>query len=119
MITDQGYMTLEFDCGSLTYDAKGVVSYLKKSKEYFQHQLLEIGEQPDFSGFSQEQQKALLCWNEVGQHIRETCNKSIFSFFFFTFPLLHEEKLQTSDQILTGRIIQMCAKYSSTRCYDT
>lgn len=87
MMTDQGYVALEFDCGSLTYDAKGVASYLKKSKEYFQHQLLEIGEQPDLSRFSQEQQKALLCWDEVGQHIRETCSKSKF---FFSFPSLHE-----------------------------
>ncbi|EFE40857.1 hypothetical protein TRV_04416 [Trichophyton verrucosum HKI 0517] len=54
-------------------------SYLKKSKEYFQHQLLEIGEQPDLSRFSQEQQKALLCWDEVGQHIRETCSKNFGS----------------------------------------
>lgn len=85
MITDQGYVALEFDCGSLTYDAKGVASYLKKSKEYFQHHLLEIGEQPDLSEFPQEQQKALLCWNEVGQHIRKTCSKSMFLFSLLSF----------------------------------
>ncbi|KAM5443003.1 hypothetical protein MferCBS31731_001877 [Microsporum ferrugineum] len=71
----------QFDCGSLTYDTEGTIAYLKKCKEYFQYHLLEIGEHPDLSSFSKEQQKALLCWNEVGQHVRETCSKGMFSAF--------------------------------------
>ncbi|EZF34979.1 hypothetical protein H109_04761 [Trichophyton interdigitale MR816] len=90
------------------------LSYLKKSKEYFQHQLLEIGEQPDFSGFSQEQQKALLCWNEVGQHIRETCNKNVREVFLDKM-LRYVASVDTIDSIFHKGKVPSLAEYWQRR----
>ncbi|DAA77723.1 TPA_exp: Uncharacterized protein A8136_6269 [Trichophyton benhamiae CBS 112371] len=104
----------QFDCGSLTYDAKGVASYLKKSKEYFQHQLLEIGEQPDLSRFSQEQQKALLCWDEVGQHIRETCSKNVREVFLDKM-LRYVASVDTIDSIFQEGKVPSLAEYWQRR----
>ncbi|RAL17313.1 terpene synthase family protein, partial [Aspergillus homomorphus CBS 101889] len=44
--------------------------YQQKSKEYFEYTLLRRGSRPDLSSFTKGQQMALLCWDEVGEHIR-------------------------------------------------
>jgi hypothetical protein len=71
-------LSLEFDCGSLTHDAESRKKYQKASGDYFKYNLLQIGSRPALSSFTNGQQKALLCWDEVGQHIRETCSRGIF-----------------------------------------
>ncbi|GFN14976.1 terpene synthase family protein [Aspergillus tubingensis] len=43
--------------------------------EYFKYNLLLEGEYPDISQFPVEQQKALRCWDEVGAHIRQDCDR--------------------------------------------
>ncbi|OGM51154.1 hypothetical protein ABOM_000115 [Aspergillus bombycis] len=64
-----------FDCGSLKYNSEGAKCYRQASIEYFEHQLLDARDPPDLSPFTLELQKALLCWDEVGSHIREVCSK--------------------------------------------
>ncbi|KAE8381259.1 isoprenoid synthase domain-containing protein [Aspergillus bertholletiae] len=64
-----------FDCGNLKYDIEGARSYRQASIQYFEHQLLDDRDLPDLSSFTPELQKALLCWDEVGSHIREVCSK--------------------------------------------
>ncbi|KAL2867731.1 terpene synthase family protein [Aspergillus lucknowensis] len=63
-----------FDCGTLKDDPEEMKSYRKVSLAYFNHTLLLKGEYPDLSGFPVELQKALRCWDEVGEHIRQDCD---------------------------------------------
>ncbi|KAM5507116.1 hypothetical protein McanMca71_002025 [Microsporum canis] len=100
----------QFDCGSLTYDTEGTIAYLKKCKEYFQYHLLEIGEHPDLSSFSKEQQKALLCWNEVGQHVRETCSKDVCEVFLDKM-VGYVTSVNTVDSIFHGEEVPSLAEY--------
>ncbi|KAE8404309.1 isoprenoid synthase domain-containing protein [Aspergillus pseudonomiae] len=62
-----------FDCGALKYNSEGAKCYRQASIKYFEHQLLLDRDLPDLSLFPLELQKALLCWDEVGSHIREVC----------------------------------------------
>ncbi|KAJ5185255.1 hypothetical protein N7491_006875 [Penicillium cf. griseofulvum] len=64
----------QFDCGSLTNDAQSRAKYQQKSKDYFEHAILQKGSPPDLSSFTNGQQMALQCWDEVGEHIRECCS---------------------------------------------
>ncbi|KAN0073168.1 Isoprenoid synthase domain containing protein [Elaphomyces granulatus] len=66
-----------FDCGSLSYDADGLGKYRQKSLEYFKYTLGGQGPRPDLTGFDKELQNALLCWDEVGVHIRQACSSSV------------------------------------------
>ncbi|KNG83621.1 hypothetical protein ANOM_008358 [Aspergillus nomiae NRRL 13137] len=63
-----------FDCGALKYNSEGAKCYRRASIKYFEHQLLDR-DPPDLSPFTLELQKALLCWDEVGSHIREACSE--------------------------------------------
>ncbi|KAL3475417.1 terpenoid synthase [Aspergillus californicus] len=63
-----------FDCGSLQGDYITMKAYREASMQYIQHQLLPETECPDLSPYSQELQKALQCWEEVGSHIRSVCS---------------------------------------------
>lgn len=68
-----------FDCGSLSNDADGLRKYRQKSLEYFKYTLGGQGPRPDLTGFNEELQNALLCWDEVGVHIQEACSSSKIS----------------------------------------
>ncbi|KAJ5355415.1 uncharacterized protein N7496_012627 [Penicillium cataractarum] len=64
-----------FDCGSLKHDQQAAETYRQASLQYFNFTLLGKGDQPDLSQFDDELQKALHCWDEVGEHIREVCSE--------------------------------------------
>ncbi|EFR02125.1 hypothetical protein MGYG_05127 [Nannizzia gypsea CBS 118893] len=88
--------------------------YLKKCKEYFQYHLLEIGEHPDLSRCSQEQQNALLCWNEVGQHLRESCSRSVCEVFLDKM-LGYVASVDTVDSIFHKGMVPSLAEYWQRR----
>ncbi|OJI85733.1 hypothetical protein ASPTUDRAFT_119664 [Aspergillus tubingensis CBS 134.48] len=64
-----------FDCGALKDDRQAATRYRDASLEYFKYNLVLEGEYPDLSQFPLEQQKALHCWDEVGAHIRQDCDR--------------------------------------------
>ena len=66
-----------FDCGALKYNSEGAKRYRQASIKYFEHQLLLDRDLPNLSLFPLELQKALLCWDEVGSHIREVCSEGM------------------------------------------
>lgn len=72
----------EFDCGSLTFDTEGRAAYQQKSKEYFEHVLLLKGSRPDLSTFTNGQRMALLCWDEIAEHIRKCCSPGLSNYGF-------------------------------------
>ncbi|KAL3465047.1 terpenoid synthase [Aspergillus heterothallicus] len=64
-----------FDCGALQGSSDSEVSaYRQASMQYIQYQLLPEHECPDLSVYSSQLQNALVCWEEVGKHIREVCS---------------------------------------------
>ncbi|KKK13111.1 hypothetical protein ARAM_006753 [Aspergillus rambellii] len=63
-----------FDCGTLQLNPSAASGYREASLAYFRHVLLRDGDFPDLSMFSTELQKALHCWDEVGEHICQECN---------------------------------------------
>ncbi|KAL4913980.1 terpenoid synthase [Aspergillus aurantiobrunneus] len=65
-----------FDCGCLTDDRETIREYREKTLQYFGAVLCGKGEFPDLSGFSEELQNALLCWDEVAAHIRHHCSRA-------------------------------------------
>jgi hypothetical protein len=69
---------LVFDCGSLKHDQHAAETYRQASLQYVEFTLLGKGSMPDLSEFDCELQKALHCWDEVGEHIREVCSEGTY-----------------------------------------
>ncbi|CEL05162.1 hypothetical protein ASPCAL06281 [Aspergillus calidoustus] len=64
-----------FDCGALQGGSDSEISnYRQASIQYIQHQLLPEHECPDLSVYPSQLQNTLVCWEEVGRHIREVCS---------------------------------------------
>ncbi|KAL5340249.1 terpenoid synthase [Aspergillus crustosus] len=65
-----------YDCGSLQgSSATEMNRYRDASMQYIRHHLLPEYTSPNLSLYPTELQKALLCWEEVGAHIRRVCSQ--------------------------------------------
>ncbi|KAB8200857.1 terpenoid synthase [Aspergillus parasiticus] len=104
----------QFDCGSLTNDEYGRANYQQKSKEYFEHALLQKGSRPDLSSFTKGQQMALLCWDEVGEHISACCSKDAREIILRTM-LPFVESVDTVDSIYVHDCVPTVAQYWQRR----
>ena len=97
-------------------------AYRQKSLEYFQYTICGHGDPPDLSAFTEELQKALLCWDEVGDHIRETCSegKSNCVLPSQQMSLLLTKRLSGTREILLQQMLDYVASVDSvdTICRD-
>ncbi|KAJ5963615.1 terpenoid synthase [Penicillium vulpinum] len=87
-----------FDCGLLTHDMEAIKSYRATTVEYFKHVLCADGKFPDLSGYPEELQNALHCWDEVAEHI---CEQMIF----------YVASVDTVDAICSGDTIPSLMQY--------
>ncbi|EPS26139.1 hypothetical protein POX_c04523 [Penicillium oxalicum] len=104
----------QFDCGSLTFDTEGRAAYQQKSKEYFEHVLLLKGSRPDLSTFTNGQRMALLCWDEIAEHIRKCCSPEVCEIILQTL-LPFVGSVDTVDSILKNDTVPTVAQYWERR----
>ncbi|OJK00807.1 hypothetical protein ASPACDRAFT_1855353 [Aspergillus aculeatus ATCC 16872] len=119
-----------FDCGILANDKDKAQEYREKSVRYFHAVLGEEEDIPNLSCFSEELQFALLCWNEVADHIRSVCskgqsasrsnihqaNKSLDSLkVLLDQKLYYVESVDTVDTVYSGNHIPSLKQYLSRR----
>ncbi|RAH39862.1 terpene synthase family protein [Aspergillus brunneoviolaceus CBS 621.78] len=81
---------------------------------YFHAVLGEEEDIPDLSYFSEELQFALLCWNEVADHIRHVCSKATLKVLLDQ-KLYYVESVDTVDTVYSENHVPSLKQYLSRR----
>ncbi|KAL4901765.1 isoprenoid synthase domain-containing protein [Aspergillus multicolor] len=88
----------------------GRAAYQQASKAYFEHTLLGQGKRPGLSVFTTGQEKALRCWDGVGQHIRECCSRDVCEILLQTM-LAFVASVDTVDSIYVADKVPSVGEY--------
>ncbi|KAL4799522.1 isoprenoid synthase domain-containing protein [Aspergillus venezuelensis] len=103
-----------FDCGTLQYNVEVAETYRDASLQYFNWAIMSEGLKPDLSSFLIELQNALICWDEIGDHIRQECSTETRQ-VFLDWMLAYVASVSNVDSFFTGDSIPSVDKYWERR----
>ncbi|PYI35303.1 terpenoid synthase [Aspergillus indologenus CBS 114.80] len=103
-----------FDCGILANDKDKAREYRAQSIQYFHAVLGEKDDFPNLTCLPEELHHALLCWNEVADHIRSVRSKDTLEVLLRQ-KLYYVESVDTVDTVYSGNHVPSLKQYLSRR----
>ncbi|RAH78356.1 terpenoid synthase [Aspergillus japonicus CBS 114.51] len=110
----KAFALVVFDCGILANDKDKAQEYRAQSIQYFHAVLGEKDDFPNLTCFPEELQHALLCWNEVADHIRSARSKDTLKVLLRQI-LYYVESVDTLDTVYSRNHVPSPKQYLSRR----